>query len=95
MHYVVKVIIFWNTEYNCLCIYQLDANTALGTNKGVAKTLDFSLEKIDFNGSRIILYSCSIDVRVVVLVIDLQINFEYQVKHVKIHFIVLHTPYMH
>ena len=61
MHHIVKVLTFWDADKNCLCVYQLDTDAVLGTNKGATEAVNYSLEKIDTNNFKVLLYGTATD----------------------------------
>ena len=62
MHHMVKFLTFWDKDENFLYMCQLYTYTAWGTNNLSAKTVHYSLEKVDANDSKIIFHGTATDV---------------------------------
>ena len=61
MCHMEKVLRFWEKDKNFLCAHKLDADSVLGSNKGVDEAVNHSLKKLDTNDSKVILHGTSAD----------------------------------
>lgn len=64
LHYMVKLILFWDFNSNELIVYQIDANAFRRTNLETVIAIDFSLKKVD-SSTKTTLNNLSLDAGII------------------------------